>query len=638
MITKIYKTAVLPILLSILTANHSFASQELIGQASYDLTFHIPADTKQHITCTTVITFLLTERADVNLEFQGTLTGTCKVNGRKRDLRQNSNQILLPRKTVRKGVNELILNYICPEEVFKRHPNYIATRIDANKASMCFPVFNQAGLRARFTTHIKANEGWKTMTPHGSSLIPPSLYSMVTGCFEEQTTNRDGRQMRILYQKQEGVQQNAINSLFQEAGHAINWIERYTGIRCPFPEYGIVIMPGYPSIASSQPGVIQLNERYAMLSGKPTANDLKMRKELITHETAHLWFGGIVSMTNPVDIWAEEVLADFLTRRCNMTFRGAPHPIAMMQESLHKSITVHGNAANVKSSIIMEIIEQQIGSRQLQDGLQMFLSTHYCKDASWEDLLRILDKMSPDAGIIQIGRSWIKQTDKPRIHITCKENKLTATQTDPDGKPTCWPQKFDVYLINDTTPCRTITIDMRHPTETIEVNEQPGYIIPNFSGNGYGIFTLDEKYTQLLPQRLLITRNDLNRYVLLLTLYDNYRIGRLPINYFSELYRNMTSEQNPLIMETCLDHMYKLIGDAPEANRRPMEKCIVELLRENRSNDCQRAVIRKMAHHASSYEALDALYKIWKTHDNPLLDDYDYQEIARRLNSMHKNK
>lgn len=638
MITKIYRIIVLPILLTVLTTSNSFAAQELIGQASYDLTFRIPENSRQHITCTTVLTFLLTERTDVKLVFQGTLTGICKVNGRKRELTHNSNQILLPRKMVRKGVNELIINYICPEEVFMRHPDYIATRIDANKASMCFPVFKQTGLRARFTTHIKATEGWKTMTPHSSSLIPPSLYSMVTGRFEEQATNQDGRQMRILYQKQKGMQQNAISSLFQEARHAIDWMERYTGIRCPFPEYGIVIMPGYPTIATSQPGVIQLNERYAMLSGKPTANDLKMRKELITHETAHFWFGGIVSMTHSADIWAEEVLADFLTRRCNMTYRGAPHPIAMMQESLHESATIHENVANVKSSIIMEIIGQQIGPRQLQDGLQMFLSTYYCKDASWEDLLQVLDKISPDAGVIQLGRSWAKQSDKPRIHITCKDNKLTVTQTDPDGKPSCWPQKFDVYLINDTTPCRTITVDMRHPTETIEVNEQPGYIIPNFSGNGYGMFTLDEEYTRLLPQRLIITRDDLNRYVLLLTLYDNYRLGRLPINYFSELYRNMTREHNPLIMDTCLDHMYKLIGDAPKANRIPMEKCIVELLRENRSNDCRRTVIRKMAQHATSYEALDALYKIWKAHNDPLLNDYDYQEIAHRLNTMRKNK
>jgi len=638
MITKIHKIFILPILLTVLTASSSIAARDLIGQASYDLTFRIPSDTRQQVTCTTILTFLLTERTDVNLVFQGTLTGICKVNGRKRKLAQTSNQIRLPRKMVRKGVNELIISYICPDEVFRRHPNYIATRIDADKACMCFPVFHQTGLRARFTTHIKASEGWKTMTPHGSSLIPPSLYSMVTGNFKEQTTNQNGRQMRILYQSQESVQQNAINNLFQEAGHAIDWMERYTGIRCPFPEYGIVVMPGHPTVAASQPGVIQLNERYAMLSGRPSANDLKMRKELITHETAHLWFGGIVSMAHPADIWAEEVLADFLTRRCNMTYRGAPHPIAMMQESLHESTAIHENAANVKSSIIMEIIEQQIGPRQLQDGLQMFLSTHYCKDASWEDLLRILDEISPDAGVIQLGQSWAKQSDKPRIHITCKDNKLTATQTDPDGKPSCWPQKFDVYLINDTTPCRTITVDMRHPTETIEINEQPGYIIPNFSGNGYGIFTLDEEYTQLLPQRLMITRNDLNRYVLLLTLYDNYRLGRLPINYFSELYRNMTHEHNSLIMETCLSHMYKLIGDAPEANRIPMEKCIVELLRENRNSDCRRAVIRKMAQHATSYEALDMLYKIWKAHNDPLLDDYDYQEIALRLNTMRKNK
>ena len=58
---------------------------------------------------------------------------------------------------------------------------------------------------------------------------------------------------------------------------------------------------------------------------------------------------------------------------------------------------------------------------------------------------------------------------------------------------------------------------MQQPIMTFKVKGKPSFIIPNYDGQGYGRFTLDDEYTSLLPLRLITTRNDLNRYVLLLT-------------------------------------------------------------------------------------------------------------------------
>lgn len=56
---------------------------------------------------------------------------------------------------------------------------------------------------------------------------------------------------------------------------------------------------------------------------------------------------------------------------------------------------------------------------------------------------------------------------------------------------------------------------MQQPTMTFKLKGKPNYIIPNYNGHGYGLFTLDDDYTRILPLRLITTRNDLNRYVLL---------------------------------------------------------------------------------------------------------------------------
>ena len=170
---------------------------------------------------------------------------------------------------------------------------------------------------------------------------------------------------------------------------------------------------------------------------------------------------------------------------------------------------------------------------------------------------------------------------------------------------------------------------------SFDIGPAPSYIIPNYNGSGYGRFTLDDVYTRKLAQRLIVTRDDLQRYALLLTLYDNYLMGRIPASYFGELYRNMMKEKNPLIMQTMRrPYVQDCLRPGTAKERQTLEQCIMDLLSENRSDECRRTIIRKMSRHATAPEVLKQIYDLWSQHNDPLFDDHDYMAMAYRLAIM----
>ena len=629
----------------------------IISQVNYDLTFNIPASQKQPVKGTAVISFLLAEQTDVLLDFQGTFSGICIINGKQRTVTYKNEHIVLPMKQLKVGVNTVAMNFTSANSALNRHDNYLYTLFVPDHARSCFPCFDQPDLRALFTTKLNVPEGWKTMTSDNQNPLPTYLYSFVAGQFQEKAVQRDGRPMRALYLETNPQKTAQLDHIFDEANNALRWMENYTGQKCPFKEYGIVILPGYQFGGMEHPGAIQLNDRRLFLGQNPSQEDLLRRTELIAHETAHLWFGDIVSLKWFEDVWAKEVFANFMAAKITRrqfskvdhdlnfikTYQAraiaidrteGTHPIAQSLTNQNEAAMLYDNIIYDKAPVMMRMLEQMMGQKSMQAGLQKYLQKYYFKNASWDDLIEILDNEVPTAGVRQMSEVWVKQKGMPTIQSVYRDGKLVISQYDPYGRGLCWRQKFDIRIINDLGRSRTITVDMQRPTMSFDIGQAPSYIIPNYNGSGYGRFTLDDVYTRKLAQRLIVTRDDLQRYALLLTLYDNYLMGRIPASYFGELYRDMMKEKNPLIIQTCIDHMFKIAFDQPTRERQTLEQCIMDLLSENRSDECRRAIIRKMSRHATSPEVIQQIYNLWKSHNDRLFDEHDYMEMAYRLAIM----
>ena len=293
-----------------------------ISNVSYDLTFNIPDDQNQKVTGSLVIRFDVQRVEDIILDFQGEFDGTCSTivpkNKKKTKFKTVSFQaayqnehIIIPKNMVVEGSNRIEMNFTSLDKALNRNQDYLYTIFVPDLARSVFPCFDQPDLRAMFITKLNVPAGWKTMISDTSGPLPTFLYSFVAGNFYEQTAVRDGIPIRALFRDSDPDKVAQLDQIFDEVGSALKWMEGYTGIACPFKEYGFVILPNFQLFGQEHPGAIQFNDRLMFLEKFHTQEDVLYRMELIAHATAHLWFGDLVALKWFDDIWANEVFTSF---------------------------------------------------------------------------------------------------------------------------------------------------------------------------------------------------------------------------------------------------------------------------------------------------------------------------------------
>ena len=83
------------------------------------------------------------------------------------------------------------------------------------------------------------------------------------------------------------------------------------------------------------PGAIFYNAAAVLLDESATENQMLGRASLIAHETAHMWFGDLVTMRWFNDVWMKEVFANFMAAKIvNPAFPQVNHELRFLRRAL----------------------------------------------------------------------------------------------------------------------------------------------------------------------------------------------------------------------------------------------------------------------------------------------------------------
>ena len=624
----------------------------------YQLTFNVPENPQEKVTGKATITFDIKTKQDVVLDFQGTpgdvlVFKANKGKGKKAAVKVQNDQIIIPGKMFKPGTNKVAIDFTSQDKALMRKGDVVYTQVQADEGRALFPCFDDADMLAQFQTTLNIPAGWRSVTVDFAEKLAPVNYMFGAGKFFEKTSDTDGRHLRVFYSETDPAKVAQIDNVFKEVAKSMKWMEGYTGIGNPYENDCVIyILPNFDLGGLARRGAIALSDKMVFLGKKPSKEDLLKRSELIAHETSHIWFGTLLDIEEP---WAEEVLANFMAAKItrshykkdeveinfmNTYMKNAiamdrtegTHSIAWKVDNPHDPVLWYDNINYCKGPVMMRMMEDEIGAEAMQKGLQQCLRNNYMGKISWDKIVETLDAQAPGVGVRQLSEVWVNQKGMPIITCTYKDGKVVVSQTDPYGRGLCWRQKFEMKVISNLGQSQTIKVDMQQPTMTFKQSGgAPAYIIPNQDGRGYGRFTLDDHYVQTLPTRLIITRNDINRYTLLNLIHDNYLQGKLAPSHFGELFRFLGREKNPMIMETAINQMHKIASDLTMQQRYTLELVIMDLLGENKTKECRQLVLRKLGTSAISPEVLDKLQTILDKHNEQVLDEHDYMEIAYRL-------
>jgi len=171
-----------------------------------------------------------------------------------------------------------------------------------------------------------------TITFLPTKSLPTYLFGFAAGKFSVERGERNGRPFH-LYHRETDVEKVAANreAIFDLHHQALEWLEAYTGIKYPFDKLDFVLLPAFQFAGMEHAGAIFYSAPAMFLDKTATQEQQLARANTIAHETAHMWFGDLVTMKWFEDVWMKEVFANFMAAKIvNPSFPAINHELRFL--------------------------------------------------------------------------------------------------------------------------------------------------------------------------------------------------------------------------------------------------------------------------------------------------------------------
>ncbi|MCZ8134307.1 MAG: M1 family aminopeptidase, partial [Algoriphagus sp.] len=388
------------------------------------------------------------------LDFNDTSEKIKKVvaNGMVLSITHENEHLIIPASYLKKGGNRIEIEFVAGDLSLNRNDDFLYTLLVPDRARTLFPCFDQPDLKAYYTLSITAPKEWEVLaggrlkqkvdqgsfTKHEfekSDLMSTYLFSFVAGKFEK-VGNSEGFPMTMIYREtNEEKKSGSIPAIFKLHQQSLNFLENYTAYKFPFQKLDFATIPIFQYGGMEHVGAIQYREGALFLDSNATDSELLGRAKLIGHETAHMWFGDLVTMNWFNDVWMKEVFAGFMGGKiANPAFPNinhdllfltshypaayaedrskGTHPIRQQLDNLKNAGSLYGSIIYDKAPIMMRQLEQTMGEEAFRKGIQTYISSFANSNADWNDLINILDKES-ELNLAQWSEVWVNQSSRP---------------------------------------------------------------------------------------------------------------------------------------------------------------------------------------------------------------------------------
>lgn len=417
--------------------------------------------------------------------------------------------------------------YPCYFEVDGVKKELFATQFESHHAREVFPCIDEPAAKATFALEL-------TTSYHKAMLsnMPVRRKSEVDGKFVTtfDTTPRMSTYLLAFVvgdlknksaKTKSGVEVNVWATPAQPDSHldfpldiavrTIEFYDEYFGIPYPLPKADHVALPDFSSGAMENWGLITYREM-ALLADKKTTSIASRRyvATVIAHETAHQWFGNLVTMNWWNDLWLNESFAtlmeyisvDALEPKWNiwLDFATSESVVAMQRDAIDgvQSVQVDVNHPDeistlfdgaivyAKGARLLRMIQHYIGHDAFRTGLKSYFSKHAYGNTVGNDLWDELAKASGKP-VADIMNTWISQSGYPMVSVERDGNSVTLSQgqffVGPHKESTkLWPIPLDASL-------PTVPAVMSDKSLSFEASES---LVLNVNGTAHYITNYDE--------------------------------------------------------------------------------------------------------------------------------------------------
>ena len=187
----------------------------------------------------------------------------------------------------------------------------------------------------------------------------------------------------------------------------------------------------------------------------------------------------------------------------------------------------------------MRQLELMLGENAFRDGLREYLKRYAYGNATWSDLVRILDGRTR-RDLVEWSRAWVEERGRPtfttqtRVNARGQLDGLDLMLADPFNRGLVWPERLHVVL-GFSGLVRRMSVDVtgeRTAVRGARGLSRPLYVLPSGDGVGYGLFLLDDASRDYLLAHIEDVPDALTRGTAWVTMWDNLIERRIDASQF----------------------------------------------------------------------------------------------------------
>jgi aminopeptidase N len=360
----------------------------------------------------------------------------------------------------------------------------LGTQFEPSDARRFFPCWDEPSFRARFQLTVVVPENWVAVSnmpvesEHKSD--PPSpgygatgagkevrfqatpsmssyLNVLVAGELDLIETNVAGTQIRVIATK--GKAESGRYAL-ESTAQILQYYNDYFGIQYPLPKLDQIAIPGGFGGAMENWGGITYFESALLFDPQKSSATTKQRiYQVIAHETAHQWFGDLVTMAWWDNLWLNEGFASWMGSKCTVHFnpdwevwlartiqrdptrrsgiakevamegdaRSTTHPIQQPIANEAEANSAFDDITYRKGESFLRMLESFLGEDVFRDGIRRYIAAHKYSNSTTADLWNALGEASGKP-VGEIAAAWTEQPGFPVVKVNRDGDKIALSQ------------------------------------------------------------------------------------------------------------------------------------------------------------------------------------------------------------------
>lgn len=584
------------------------ARRASVSGVSYDLSLAVSS--ADSAVGRVTVTFTRRGTGDVLLDFRGRRVTAITVNERSiASSAANGHHIRLPATALRAGTNSVSVGFVTEvapsgASIIRSHDasdgsDYLYTLLVPADANQLFPCFDQPDLKAKVRLSLESPVTWTVVangsitradtagnrvTTHFAETRPLSTYliAFAAGPWTRSSQVAHGRTIN-LYVRRSRAREADTDTLLTLSHRALTWMESYFARAYPFEKFDIMLAPAFPFGGMEHPGLVMYNEDRFIFRDRPTLSRRMGRFSTILHETAHQWFGDLVTMRWFDDLWLKEGFATYMgakaladlepTADAWKTFYQGNKPAAyavdqtlgttplwQSLDNLDQAKSAYGAIVYNKGPGVLKQLNYLVGEPAFQKGVRAFLTNHAYANATWQDLLGAIGTAS-GRPLTDFGRNFMTRPGMPIVEprLTVANGRVVRLELmQRPAQPTVsgsspWPMRTRVLLLQGDGRADTLDVALTGTRTVVTAaagRPAPLLVYPNAGDYGYFLSLLDTASLGAVERGAISRLTDpMLRSMVWGATWDQVREGRMPPARFASLVlRELPAERDEQIV------------------------------------------------------------------------------------------